>query len=60
MSSDAANANRAAMQAMAAGNMRGAQAMLLDALARDRSNLGLWLNRSLGRSLLALPTLWVA
>src|SRR6188508_1811636 len=49
MSTEAATANRAAMQAMAAGNMRGAQAMLLDALARDRSNLGLWLNLAVVR-----------
>ena len=49
MSADAASANRAAMQAMAAGNMKGAQAMLQDAIARDRSDIRLWLNLAIVR-----------
>ena len=49
MSADAASANRAAMQAMAAGNMQGAQAMLLDAIAHDRSDVRLWLNLAIVR-----------
>jgi aspartyl/asparaginyl beta-hydroxylase (cupin superfamily) len=49
MSVDAASANKAALQAMAAGNMRGAQAMLLDALARHRGDLRLWLNLAVVR-----------
>jgi aspartyl/asparaginyl beta-hydroxylase (cupin superfamily) len=49
MSADAASANRAAMQAMAAGNMKGAQAMLQDAIARNRSDIRLWLNLAVVR-----------
>ena len=37
------------MQAMAAGNMKGAQAMLQDAIARDRSDIRLWLNLAIVR-----------
>ncbi len=41
--------NRAAMQAMAAGDMRGAQSILLEALGRDQTGIGLWLNLSIVR-----------
>jgi aspartyl/asparaginyl beta-hydroxylase (cupin superfamily) len=49
MNFDAASANRAALQAMAAGNMKGAQSMLLDALEQARGDLRLWLNLAVVR-----------
>jgi aspartate beta-hydroxylase len=49
MQEETARANRAAMQAMAAGNMKGAEAMLLDAIARERGDLRLWLNLAVVR-----------
>jgi len=49
MNEEAARVNRAALQAMAAGNMQGAQAMLLDALAGERGDLRLWLNLAVVR-----------
>lgn len=49
MDEQVTSANKAAMRAMAAGDMKGAQAMLLEALARDRSNISLWLNLSVAR-----------
>ncbi len=49
MNEEAARANRAALQAMAAGNMTAAQSMLLDAIARDRGDLRLWLNLAVVR-----------
>jgi aspartyl/asparaginyl beta-hydroxylase (cupin superfamily) len=49
MSADAASANRAAMQAMAAGNMQAAQAMLQEAIARHRPDIRLWLNLAVVR-----------
>ncbi len=49
MSIDAARANKAALQAMAAGNMKAAHAMLLDALARERGDVRLWLNLAVVR-----------
>lgn len=49
MNEEAARANRAALQAMAAGNMKAAQSMLLDAIARDRGDLRLWLNLAVVR-----------
>jgi aspartate beta-hydroxylase len=44
MSEEAARANRAAMQAMAAGDMRSARALLEGALREARGDLRLWLN----------------
>jgi aspartyl/asparaginyl beta-hydroxylase (cupin superfamily) len=44
MSEDAARMNKAAVQAMAAGDMRGAHSVLMEALKRDRANIRLWLN----------------
>ena len=44
MKDEAARANKAAMQAMASGNMRGAEALLRDAIARERGEIRLWLN----------------
>jgi aspartate beta-hydroxylase len=49
MSQDAARMNQAAVQAMAAGDMKGAQALLVDALGRDRANIRLWLNLAVAR-----------
>ena len=49
MSVDAASANKAAVQAMAAGNMRGAEALIVDALAGNRGDLRLWLNLAVVR-----------
>jgi aspartate beta-hydroxylase len=49
MNDEAMRANKAAMQAMAAGNMKAAQAMLLDAIARDRGDVRLWLNLAVVR-----------
>ncbi len=49
MSIDAARANKAALQAMAAGNMKAAHAMLLDALASERGDVRLWLNLAVVR-----------
>jgi len=49
MSEDAARMNKAAVQAMAAGDMRGAQSVLLEALTRDRANIRLWLNLAIVR-----------
>mgnify|MGYP001361147466 CR=1 FL=1 len=49
MSEDAARMNKAAVQAMAAGDMRGAHAVLMEALKRDRANLRLWLNLAVVR-----------
>lgn len=49
MNEEAARANRAALQAMAAGNMQSAQAMLLEAIGRDRSDVRLWLNLAVVR-----------
>ncbi len=49
MHEEVTSANKAAMRAMAAGDMKGAQSMLLEALARDRSNISLWLNLSVVR-----------
>ena len=44
MSIDVARINKAAIAAMASGDMAGAQAMLTEALAQDRTDLRLWLN----------------
>ena len=41
--------NKAARQAMAAGDMKGAQSLLLQALAQDKTNISLWLNLSIVR-----------
>jgi len=49
MNPDAASANRAALQAMAAGNMTAARSLLEDALARGRGDLRLWLNLAVVR-----------
>jgi len=44
MKEEAARANKAALQAMASGNMRGAEALLRDAIAQERGEVRLWLN----------------
>jgi aspartyl/asparaginyl beta-hydroxylase (cupin superfamily) len=49
MHEEVTSANKAAMRAMAAGDMKGAQSMLLEALARDKSSISLWLNLSIVR-----------
>jgi aspartate beta-hydroxylase len=49
MSIDPATANRAALQAIAAGDMKGAQSLLLDALARSGGDVRLWLNLAVVR-----------
>lgn len=49
MTEDVARMNKAAVQAMAAGDMRGAQSLLVEALARDRGNIRLWLNLAVVR-----------
>ncbi len=49
MKEEAARANKAALQAMAAGNMRGAEALLRDAIAGERGAIPLWLNLAVVR-----------
>jgi aspartyl/asparaginyl beta-hydroxylase (cupin superfamily) len=49
MNDELVGMNKAAMRAMAAGDMKGAQAMLLEALARDKASIALWLNLSIVR-----------
>ena len=49
MIEDAALLNKAAVQAMAAGDMKGALGVLVDALKHDRSNIRLWLNLAVVR-----------
>ncbi len=49
MTEDATRLNKTAVQAMAAGDMRGAQAVLVEALALDRANIRLWLNLAVVR-----------
>jgi aspartyl/asparaginyl beta-hydroxylase (cupin superfamily) len=49
MNEEAARANRAALQAMAAGDMAGAQSMLQDAVARGHGDLRVWLNLAVAR-----------
>ncbi len=49
MTEDVARMNKAAVQAMAAGDMKGAHATLLEALGRDRGNIPLWLNLAVVR-----------
>jgi aspartyl/asparaginyl beta-hydroxylase (cupin superfamily) len=49
MNDEAARANKAAMQAMAAGDMQGARRLLEGALAMDRGALRLWLNLAVAR-----------
>lgn len=49
MNEEAARVNRAALQAMAAGDMAGAQSMLVDALARGPADLRLWLSLAVVR-----------
>lgn len=49
MNDELVQMNRAAMRAMAAGDMKGAQSVLLEALRRDRQNVGLWLNLAVAR-----------
>jgi len=44
MVTDAAHINKAAIAAMAAGDMAGAHAILIEALAHHRADLRLWLN----------------
>jgi aspartate beta-hydroxylase len=44
MTEDVLRMNKAAIQAMAAGDMKGAHSVLVEALARDRTNIRLWLN----------------
>ncbi len=44
MSEDVARMNKAAVQAIAAGDIKGAEAVLLEALAKDRGSVRLWLN----------------
>ena len=41
--------NRAAMQAMAAGDAKNAHAILLEAIKRDASSVSLWLNLAIVR-----------
>jgi aspartyl/asparaginyl beta-hydroxylase (cupin superfamily) len=41
--------NKAAVQAMAAGDMKGAHSVLIEALKRDRANIRLWLNLAVVR-----------
>ena len=55
MTEDAARMNRTAVQAMAAGDMKGAQSLLVEALGRDRSNIRLWLNLAVVRRQLNDP-----
>ncbi len=49
MSEDVARMNKAAVQAMSAGDMRGAHSVLMEALKRDRANIRLWLNLAIVR-----------
>jgi aspartate beta-hydroxylase len=49
MNDEARRLNKAAVQAMAAGDMKGAQATLVEALARDRTDVRLWLNLAVAR-----------
>jgi aspartyl/asparaginyl beta-hydroxylase (cupin superfamily) len=49
MDDEAARANRAALQAMSAGDMAGAQSMLQDAVARGHGDLRVWLNLAVAR-----------
>jgi aspartate beta-hydroxylase len=49
MKEETARANRAALAAMAAGNMKGAQSTLVEALGRDRGDFRLWLNLAVVR-----------
>jgi len=49
MKEEAARANKAALQAMAAGNMRGAETLLRDAIAGERGEVRLWLNLAVVR-----------
>lgn len=49
MSMDSASANKAALQAMAAGNMMAARATLESAVAQHRGDLRLWLNLAVVR-----------
>ena len=49
MKEEAARANKAALQAMASGNMRGAEALLRDAIAEERGEVPLWLNLAVVR-----------
>ncbi|MDP9199181.1 MAG: tetratricopeptide repeat protein, partial [Pseudomonadota bacterium] len=49
MSKDVASMNKAAVSAMAAGDMRGAHSILMEALERDRANIRLWLNLAIVR-----------
>lgn len=44
MIEEVARMNKAAVQAMAAGDMKGAQTLLVEALRRERGNIRLWLN----------------
>lgn len=44
MIDDASRTNKAAVQAIAAGDMKGAQSVLLEALQRDRGSVSLWLS----------------
>jgi aspartyl/asparaginyl beta-hydroxylase (cupin superfamily) len=46
---EAVNLNRAAMRAMAAGDLAGAQSTLVEAAQRDRSNTSVWLNLAVVR-----------
>jgi aspartate beta-hydroxylase len=49
MSEEVARLNRAALQAMAAGDARNAHAILMQALARDNASVTLWLNLAIVR-----------
>jgi aspartyl/asparaginyl beta-hydroxylase (cupin superfamily) len=49
MSEEVARMNRAAMQAMAAGDAKNAHAMLLEAIRRDAASVSLWLNLAIVR-----------
>ena len=55
MIEDAARMNKAAVQAMAAGDMRGAQSLLVEALGRERGDIRLWLNLAIVRRQLNDP-----
>lgn len=49
MSEDVLNLNKAAMTRMAAGDMKGAQSILLEAVARDGANFSVWFNLAVAR-----------
>jgi aspartate beta-hydroxylase len=49
MIDEIAGMNKAAMRAMAAGDMHGAQALLLEAISRDQGSISLWLNLAIVR-----------